>query len=149
MAASNKTAAKVAVSLERQQRALELRRAGLDYRSIASKLGIGKSQAQRLVKGGMEGARAQIDAEASDLKAEELSRLDGMLAGLWADARKGHLGAIDRVLKIGERRAKLLGLDAPVKMAHGGDADAPPIKQEHAFSMTDEALERIASSGSP
>jgi len=41
----------------------------------------------------------------------ELERLDAMQAAIWDDAMNGHLGAIDRVLKIMERRAKLLGLD--------------------------------------
>jgi len=43
--------------------------------------------------------------------------LDGMLAGIWQGARKGNVSHIDRVLKIEERRAKLLGLDAPTKVA--------------------------------
>ena len=40
----------------------------------------------------------------------ELDRLDAMLAGLWAAATSGDCAAVDRVLKIGERRDKLLGL---------------------------------------
>ena len=51
-----------------------------------------------------------------------------MLQGLWPRARKGEAAAVDRVLKIGERRAKLLGLDAPTRTAlQGGGDDAPPI----------------------
>jgi hypothetical protein len=93
-------------------------------------------------------ARAQIDTDASELKAEELSRLDGMLRGLWPDARKGSHGAVDRVLKIMERRAKLLGLDAPVKVGLGGDKDAPPIGHTHNIqTYSDAELERIISSG--
>ena len=39
------------------------------------------------------------------------------MLGVWKQAKDGHLGAIDRVLKIQERRAKLLGLDAPSKVS--------------------------------
>lgn len=117
MASTNRSSAAKALSLQRQQAALELRRAGQGYTEIANRLGIGKSQAHRLVQAGLAETKEQIAAEAGELKAEELSRLDGMLAGLWTDARKGNHGAVDRVLRIMERRAKLLGLDAPVKIA--------------------------------
>lgn len=120
---------------------------GKGYTEIATALGIGKSQAHRLVKAGLEDSVAQVSSEASELRAEEVSRLDGMLGGIWVDARKGNLSAIDRVLKIMERRAKLLGLDAPTKHAVGGDPDAPPV--QHAHTMTDADLERIAAGSSP
>lgn len=147
MAVANKTSAAKARTLDRQVKALELRRMGKGYVDIAAALGIGKSQAHRLVRAGLADARDQIAAQADDLRSEEISRLDAMLSGLWPDARKGQQGAVDRVLKIMERRAKLLGLDAPLKLAHGGDKGAPPIKTEHAHAMTDADLERIAASG--
>lgn len=130
MAAGNKTSAATARKLERQVKALELRRMGKGYVEIAAALGIGKSQAHRLVQAGLADARAQVQADAGDLKAEEISRLDAMLAGLWPDARKGSQGAVDRVLKIMERRARLLGLDAPAKVSETdplGNAVGPRI----------------------
>lgn len=148
MSAGNTTSAAKARKLEHQQKALELRRAGLGYVDIGARLGLGKSQAHRLVKAALAECIAAVNDEATQLKAEELSRLDGMLTGIWADARKGHLGAIEKVLKIMERRAKLLGLDAPTRHALGGDENAPPIKSEHAHTMTDADLEAIARGGS-
>lgn len=147
MAATNSTSAARARKLERQVKALELRRMGKGYAEIARTLGIGKSQAHRLVQAGLSDARDQIRAEANDLRAEEISRLDAMLAGLWPDARKGHQGAVDRVLRIMERRSKLLGLDAPVRLAHGGDTDGPPIQAEHVHTLSDADLERMARTG--
>jgi hypothetical protein len=38
-----------------------------------------------------------------------------MITVLWPQVAKGNQGAVDRVLRIMERRAKLLGLDAPTK----------------------------------
>lgn len=104
-------------TVENVAKALELRRAGLGFEAIGVQLGLKKSQAHRLVVAGLAEARAQVSASADDLRSEELSRLDGMLTGLWPRARKGEVAAVDRVLKIGERRAKLLGLDAPTKVA--------------------------------
>jgi len=45
----------------------------------------------------------------------ELERLDVMLLALWRRVQNGDERAIDRALKIEERRAKLLGLDAPIR----------------------------------
>lgn len=117
MAAGNATNAARARSLDRQVKALELRRMGKGYSEIAAALGIGRSQAHRLVQSGLADAVAQVSAEADELRAEEVSRLDAMLSGLWPDARRGQHAAVDRVLRIMERRAKMLGLDAPTKVS--------------------------------
>lgn len=111
--------------VENQARALELRRAGLGFEAIGAQLGIKKSQAHRLVVSGLAEARAQVAASADELRSEELSRLDGMLTGLWPRARKGEVAAVDRVLKISERRAKLLGLDAPERKQLEGAGGGP------------------------
>jgi hypothetical protein len=128
MAAKNTTNAARARTLERQARCLELRRSGKSYTEIAAEVGIGKSQAHHLVIQGLEHARSQILASADDLKTEEISRIDAMLSGLWPDARKGHLGAVDRVLKLMERRSKYLGLDAPQRNSlEGGPEGSTPV----------------------
>lgn len=127
--AGNKTSAAKTRTLEHQAKALELRRAGLGYEAIAAQIGLGKSQAHRLVVAGLADARAQIAASADELRSEELSRLDGMLLGLWPQARKGTLPAVDRVLKIMERRARLLGLDAPERKRLEGVDGGPLVFQ--------------------
>lgn len=126
---SNRTRPAAARRIELQAQALELRRAGHGYEVIAQKLGIGKSSAYRMVDAAMAGARAQIAASVDELRAEEITRLDGMLAKLWPKVTDNpDVSVIDRIIKIGERRAKLLGLDAPVRTSiQGGGDDAPPI----------------------
>jgi hypothetical protein len=133
-----------AVALQRQQEALELRRAGLGYIAIADRLGISKSQSHRLVQHALAEAKESVLADAVTLQSEEVSRLDGLLTSIWPNARQGNLGAIDRVLKIMERRSKMLGLDAPQRFAHGGDDKGPPIGLMPMQSMTDEELMRLA-----
>lgn len=131
MAARNGTSARLARTLHLQLQALELRRLGLGYREIATQLEIGRTQAHRLVTAALAESREQVAEAVHTIRAEEVSRLDGMMRGLWPDARKGHLGAIDRVLKIMERRAKLLGLDAPAKAAAANrwdDQNAPQTR---------------------
>ena len=56
-----------------------------------------------------------------------MARLDGMLEKLWPKARRGEVAAVDRVLKISERRAKLLGIEAPVRIETTGK-DGKPIE---------------------
>jgi transposase-like protein len=143
MAPNNAAAANKALKIQRQQAALELRRAGQDFREIARRVGCSKSAAHRYVKAALEGAIEQIATEATELKAEEISRLDGMLAGLWGDARKGDVAAVDRVLRIMERRSKLLGLDAPVKLAHTGKDGGPILTRNDGLdlgALTDDEL---------
>lgn len=131
MGGTNANSAAKARKLKHQELALNLRRAGMSYAAIGRKLGLSKSRSHALVQLGLEEARAHITASADDLRTEELSRLDGMLAKAYPMAAKGDLQAIDRVLKIGERRARLLGLDAPLRTAlEGGGDGAPPISTE-------------------
>ena len=128
MAKENKTSAAHTRATEHREKALQLRRAGHGYRVIGERLGLSKARAHQLVQEGLEEAKAQIVAHADELRTEEISRLDGMLPKLYAAAEAGDVQAVDRVLKIGERRAKLLGLDAPVRTSlQGGGDDAPPI----------------------
>jgi hypothetical protein len=60
--------------------------------------------------------REEINDDRRDILALELERLDDLLKGLWQEAvrKSPDHAAVDRVLKILERRAKLLGLDRPV-----------------------------------
>lgn len=128
---TNKTSAALARGLANKDAALALRRAGNSYRLIAEKLECSRSYAHKMVSEALEDAKAQVAAHADDLRSEEISRLDGMLSKLYPKAEEGDVQAIDRVLKIGERRARLLGLDAPIRTAlQGGGEDAPPIVSE-------------------
>lgn len=122
----NATSPRSLVALQRQQQAVELRRSGRSYREIAHANGIGVTTAHRLISGAMAEARSAVAEDVVELRALELSRLDGLMVALWPKARQGDLGAVDRVLRIMERRARLLGLDAPVKVARtnaAGDED--------------------------
>jgi hypothetical protein len=87
--------------------ALGLRASGATYRQIGDALGIDKTTAWRLVQQESESIIRESAAEVLEL---ELTRLDRLQMGIWAEAISGDLAAVDRVLKIMEMRAKLLGL---------------------------------------
>jgi len=111
---------------ENRLRALQLRKAGLPYHAIGQQLGTTSQYAFKLVKAALANLRTRCADETEDLRQLELERLDTMLMGLWTPAARGDHAAIDRVLKIMERRARLLGLDAPAKIAPTSpDGEAP------------------------
>lgn len=112
-------------ALGRKAKALELRRAGYPFREIAEQVGVSLGRAHQLVVEGMEDTRAEVRAHADEIRAEELARINGIMQRLYplATAEKPDLQAVDRVLKCMERRARLLGLDAPVRV--GVNAHVP------------------------
>jgi len=103
----------------RQLKALDLRKAGLTYQAIGDRLGISRQAAHKLVKAAVDAVKADSAESASDLIAIESQRLDHMQVALWSSAMKGDPKSIDRILRIMERRARLLGLDAQVEQVAG------------------------------
>ena len=100
-----------ALATERQRQALELHKAGFGYQAIADRLGYsGPSGAYAAIQSAL---RKTLQGPADELRKMEGERLDAMQVRLWPRAIKGDLWAIDRVLKIMDRRARLFGLDAP------------------------------------
>ena len=98
----------------REEQCLKLRLAGLTHRAIAAQLSIAPSTAYKRVRHALDGVNQRTTQEAESLRALELARLDELQCALWEQALAGELKAVDRVLKVMERRAKLLGLDAPL-----------------------------------
>ena len=102
---------------ERRREALDLRRSGLSFEQIGERLGITRQAAYKHVSKALDKLAEESSDSADKLRALELERLDKLLLGCYADAATGDLRAVDRALRIIERRAKLLGLDAPSKIA--------------------------------
>jgi hypothetical protein len=102
---------------ERAQRAVDMRRAGVSFDAIARALGYASSgHAHTAFMTYMrEYPRESID----DARQVELDRLDQLQAAIWqqclASGSSNQHWAIDRMLKISDQRARLLGLNAPVR----------------------------------
>lgn len=104
---------------ERRVRALELRKAGGSYRQIATALGVDVATAWDDVQTEMAELRKLAGQAAEDARELELQRLDRWQAKLEGRGISGgDHRAIAAAVRISERRAKLLGLDAPVKLAN-------------------------------
>lgn len=127
----SKTSARRSAAAERAERAFELRKAGLPYTRIAQELHVSAGAAFNIVNRYLLKLRDRTDELAESVRQIELSRLDSMLEGLWERASGGNTQAIDRVLKIMQRRADLLGLDAPTKadVTSGGESLKSAIEE--------------------
>lgn len=104
--------AKRAQVAQRRTQAIQLRLAGADWEQIAKTLGYSdKGSACKDVTRALEQAVAEQNESAEVLRETELQRLDRLQRGHWASAIAGDTRAADTVLKITDRRMKLLGLD--------------------------------------
>jgi len=96
---------------EKELRVLELRRAGFTFQRIAEEVGYKQaSGAQRALERIM--AR-NIPQAPNEYRWQELDRLDRMQVALWPRAMKGDDRAINTIIRLMERRAGYLGIDAP------------------------------------
>ena len=130
----SKTSVRRLQAVERAKQALELRKGGASFPEIARALGYASpSGAYDAV---MSALRKTLKEPAEEVRRLELARLDAMLLALWTQVKQGNQGAIDRALKVAERRAKLLGLDAPAKLA-----PTDPTGEKEYGELTDAELE--------
>lgn len=126
---------------QRRAEAVDMRIAGASFKAIAEKLGYKTASAAcQDIGRALEQAVAEQTRSVEAYREEELQRLDALLSEAWAILKRDHLtvshgrvvyddttgkpilddgptlAAIDRILKIQERRSKYLGLDAPTKV---------------------------------
>ena len=115
--------------MDREVQALELRRAGLSYRQIAVEVGwANESSAYRAVERAM---NRVLQEPADKVRRLECERLDDWLSKLYPAIDRGEARSIEVGLKVLERRAKLLGLDSPVRIEAQVDVfDGSAIEQE-------------------
>lgn len=98
----------------KELKVLDLRRAGFTFQRIAEEVGYATpSGAQRALERIM--AR-NIPQAPEEFRWQELDRLDRMQVALWPRAMKGDDRAIGTIVRLMERRAKLVGIDAPTKI---------------------------------
>lgn len=135
-----------AATAKRRSEAVALRLTGLDYETIAQRLGYAsRGAAYTDITRSLEASIAEQRRNTETMREEELRRLDQLLLEAWGVLKREHitvshgriirgddnqpipddsqvLQAIDRILKIQERRAKYLGLDAPTRQVVSLDA---------------------------
>jgi DNA-binding CsgD family transcriptional regulator len=110
----------------RRLKALELRKEGKSYQEIANILGSNFAQVYTdigiVLKKEIE---KRTKTQLGQVVQLELERLDALFEKAWEQIKANNVVAIDKALKIMERRAKYLGLDAPAKSVVGEDPEKP------------------------
>ena len=99
---------------QRGQQAISLRMAGATIKQIADQLGYAsEAGAYKAIMRELEQTAQGMSESTEAVRQLELKRLDQMQFPIWPSVLAGDQGAIGTVLRIQERRANLLGLDAP------------------------------------
>lgn len=94
-------------------RAYQLRVAGKSWWDISEELRITEEAASTLVAERIRAAAQLVDeGSRRTLLATELDRLDALQAAVWPQAMAGETKSVEAALKVIDRRARLLGLDA-------------------------------------
>lgn len=100
--------------LDRERQAVAYHLAGETCEAIAAALGYtNRGSAWHAIQRGLARFVAPAIEEA---RTAELARLDRLHKAVWTRATQGELPAIETALKIMARRARLLGLDQPVRV---------------------------------
>lgn len=108
--------AQEAVNAAKRDAILKARMKGLTFADIGKQLGVSKQAAHKTFALAMEALAAETRGTAEQYRNLELARLDEMQAGLHANAMSGDHLAATALIKIMDRRAKLLGLDARAEL---------------------------------
>jgi hypothetical protein len=99
---------------QKGQQAITLRMAGATISQIADQLGYAnESGAYKAIMRELEQTAQDLGESTEAVRQLELKRLDQMQFPIWPQVLAGDQGAIGTALRIQERRASLLGLDAP------------------------------------
>lgn len=100
------------INRNRQMRdALELRKAGVPYTTIAERLGWNSPQAAH--KAVQKAMKSMVQDSVDEVKQIQLERLDHLFMLAWAKAQNGDLRAIEAAVRIDERISALRGTESP------------------------------------
>lgn len=104
------------VKAEEQRRIVNLFLAGARPDEIAHAMKLSVETVYRERRAALERIAPLRDQAQEELREVELQRLDRLQRAHWQNAIDGQVGASKIVLACIDRRAKMLGLDAPVKV---------------------------------
>src|SRR6202022_3617223 len=120
--AMRKSSSKAVACAERHREWIDLKRQGHTECEIARRSGVSQQAVSKAV---LKYVRNLPALAADDLRRLEAERLDALSAALAPAIAKGDPRSIEAAVRISERRAKLLGLDAPNTHRITGPGDGP------------------------
>ena len=119
---------------ERRDKVMTLLLAGGTTRSIGQTLGMNHATVARDIAARLQGAAAACYSTA-DYRELHRQRIEMLLLQWWPRSGRDP-ASLDRVVRLLEREAKLLGLDSPQKLEHKGSIEVRPDLS----ALTDEDL---------
>lgn len=132
---------------QRIEKAIALRVAGATLRQIADEVGVTRQRIHRILTDELRKSAERVQPHAAASLALELERLDFIVRVATAQANKPdlppetRLKALDRIERAIERRSRLLGLNAPEKIApvtpDGSAAYVCPTDEERAAMIVE------------
>lgn len=125
-ARDNATSPRAIAVAEKRAEALEYRKQGYSYAQIAEAMDVSRTHAFQLVDAAIKEIVREPGEMVQDL---ELARLDDLTVAVMKSALAGDVMALDRVLKIAERRAAMLGIDAPTRSELTGKGGGAMVVQ--------------------
>ena len=99
--------------LEKEAQVLKLRRVGFTFDLIAKELGY--SHASGAQKAYVNACKRIVRSDVEEIRKEEQDRLDIAQTAIWQGVLRGDVPSVSALIRIMERRARLLGLDMPTK----------------------------------
>ena len=99
--------------VEREAKVLELRRGGLTFDTIAKRLGFAYASGAHAAY--ENACKRIVYAEVEEIRKIEMDRLDIAKSAIWTNVLRGDIPSVTALIRIMDRRAKLLGLDQPMK----------------------------------
>lgn len=112
---------------QKKMQIMQLRVAGWAIWQIADHLQISTQNVHSHILEQLSVWRDMTQEMSNELRELEVQRLDEFLRALWPKIQTGNPRAIETALKVAERRAKLLGLDAPEKREVTVDASVQSL----------------------
>ena len=98
---------------ERELQALELKKAGFNYRQIGERLGVSHVAVGKALRRALAAHSDQTKEAVEELRQWELERLDAVNLAFWEKMMAGDVQAAKLILRTIELRSRLLGLEAP------------------------------------
>lgn len=136
--AQSKEGAKKLSQADRRAKVLTYRMSGATTREIAAKLSVSHVTVFNDLKVLMDEVNKQNAEQSEQMHALENTRLDKLQGAVWLTALTGHPDSVRTVLSVMERRAKLNGLDKPVKIDLAAELEG---QLERALTKLSDALD--------
>jgi len=121
--------------LDKEVQVVSLRRQGLTWDQISDRVGYSSPSSSRDAY--LRASRRVMRDDLEDIRNLELDRLDVAMSGIWIGVQNGDPQSVLLMLKIMDRRAKLLALDAPRRL---WTKDTPPEISVEELSQRIQAL---------